>query len=105
MKINILNKKLNFPKVPNFWKVGVFVLLQTIAFGQQVDTELKAYASLDTNVMLIGDKSTLHLSIELHVGELLGELSYIHSIYIEPEYVEVVEISDWYISTFSKPLA
>ena len=69
MKINILYKKLNFPKVLNFWKVVVFVLLQTTVFGQQVDTELKAYASLDTNVMLIGDKSTLHLSIELHVGE------------------------------------
>ncbi len=74
MKINSLNKKLYFPKVINFWKVGVFMLLQTIAFGQQVNTELKAYARLDTNVMLIGDKSTLHLSIELHVGERVMDI-------------------------------
>ncbi|MBZ0259474.1 MAG: hypothetical protein K8F90_02600 [Hyphomicrobiales bacterium] len=32
--------------------------------------------------------------IELHVGELLGELSHMHSIYIEPENLEIVEISD-----------
>jgi hypothetical protein len=31
--------------------------------------------------------------IELHVGELLGKLPYQHSIFIEPEFVEAVEIS------------
>ena len=32
--------------------------------------------------------------IELHVGEVLGVPAYIHSIYIEPEYVEVIETSN-----------
>ncbi len=31
--------------------------------------------------------------IELHVGEVLGTSSHIHSIYIEPENVEAVETS------------
>ncbi len=72
LKINSLYKNLNFPKISNLRKVMLFVLFgicQTYVFAQQVNTELKAYATLDTNVMLIGDKSTLHLSVELHVGE------------------------------------
>ena len=69
MKTNILYKKLNFPKGLNLWKVIVFVLLQTTVFGQQINIEPKAYATLDTNMMLIGDKGALHLSVELNEGE------------------------------------
>ncbi len=69
MKANILYRNFNFPKVLNFWKVIVLVLLQTTAFGQQINTESKAYAMLDTNIMLIGDKGSLHLSVELNEGE------------------------------------
>ena len=29
--------------------------------------------------------------IELHVGEVVASASYMHSIYIEPEYLEMVE--------------
>ena len=29
--------------------------------------------------------------LELHVGEVVGEPDYMHSIWIEPEFVEVVE--------------
>ncbi len=32
--------------------------------------------------------------IELHVGEVLGARAHFHSIYIEPEHVEVIETSD-----------
>jgi hypothetical protein len=28
--------------------------------------------------------------VQLHVGEVVGEASYMHSIYIEPEFIEVV---------------
>ena len=69
MKINYLYRFYNFPKVQNFWRVVVFVFLQTTAFGQQVNTNPKAYATLDTNMMLIGDQSKLHLSVELNEGE------------------------------------
>ena len=31
--------------------------------------------------------------LELHVGEVVGEPDYMHSIWIEPEFVEVVETS------------
>lgn len=46
-----------------------FGILQITAFAQQINTEPKAYATLDTNIMLIGDKGTLHLSVELNEGE------------------------------------
>ncbi len=72
MKINILYKHFNFTKVQNLRKVLLFsfsFILQITAFAQQINTEPKAYATLDTNIMLIGDKGTLHLSVELNEGE------------------------------------
>ncbi len=33
--------------------------------------------------------------LELHVGELVGEPSYMQTIWIEPEFVEVIEVLDW----------
>ena len=72
MKINTLYNIINYPKVLNFWKVTLlFALfsLQTAVFGQRVDTNPKAYATLDTNSMFIGDKGKLHLSVELNIGE------------------------------------
>jgi hypothetical protein len=72
LKINILYKIHNLTKVSNLRKVSLFaffVFLQTIAFAQQVNTDPKAYAHLDTNVMLIGDKGNLHLAVELNSGE------------------------------------
>ena len=72
LKINTLYNITNFPKVLNFWKVislfALFVFLQTAVFGQRVDTNPKAYATLDTNSMLIGDKGKLRLSVELESG-------------------------------------
>ena len=54
---------------------GVFIIFSLFifntTFAQQINTEPKAYASLDTNVMLIGDKGKLHLSVELNGGERL----------------------------------
>jgi hypothetical protein len=32
--------------------------------------------------------------VELEVGEVVGEEPYMHSIYIEPRHLEVVQISD-----------
>ncbi len=72
MKINRLYKYFNFTKVQNLRKVLLFsflFILQITAYTQQINTEPKAYVTLDTNIMLIGDKGTLHLSVELHEGE------------------------------------
>lgn len=75
MKINILYKFNNFPKVsPEYsgWKIAllaIFVFLQTAVFGQKINTNPKTYATLDTNILLIGDKGKLHLSVELNDGE------------------------------------
>ncbi len=72
MKINSLYRFNNLTQVLNLRQVGLFVffgILQITAFAQQINTEPKAYATLDTNIMLIGDKGTLHLSVELNQGE------------------------------------
>ena len=54
---------------------GVFLTFSLLffntIFAQQISTEPKAYATLDTNVMLIGDKGKLHLAVELNGGERL----------------------------------
>ncbi len=68
MKINILYN------TNNFWKVSLFaffLILQTTAWGQQINTNLKTYTTLDTNILLIGDKGKLRLSVELNSGERL----------------------------------
>jgi hypothetical protein len=72
LKINTLYKINNLTQVSNLRQVSLlvfFVLLQTIAFAQQINTAPKAYAQLDTNMMLIGDKGKLHLAVELNSGE------------------------------------
>ncbi len=72
LKINSLFSCNNLTQVLNLRQVGLLVffgILQITVFAQQINTDLKAYATLDTNMMLIGDKGTLHLSVELNEGE------------------------------------
>ena len=76
-------------------KVGDIIRVVKVPAGLRDDGDLRTKTLFDLclgkTFPIVGIDAN---RIELHVGELLGELSYIHSIYIEPENVEVVEISN-----------
>ena len=96
MKINSLYTYNNFTKVLNLRKVGLFVffgILEITAFAQQINTEPKAYATLDTNMMLIGDKGTLHLSVELNEGERVVGFS--NDMPLDTAHFEVLNAGKW----------
>ncbi|MBL7815159.1 MAG: hypothetical protein JNL70_09115 [Saprospiraceae bacterium] len=70
--VNNLYRKTNRISILNLRQIALFlffIFFKTVVFAQHINTEPKAYATLDTNMMLIGDKGTLHLSVELNGGE------------------------------------
>ena len=73
-------------------KIGDFVRVVKIPAGLRDDGDLRTKSLFDLCLgrvfPIAGMQDGL---IELHVGEVVAEPAFIHSIYIEPEYLEVVK--------------
>jgi hypothetical protein len=73
-------------------KVGDLIRIVKIPPGLRDDDDLSTKTLFDLCVgrvfPIVGMQDGL---IELHVGDAVAEPAYMHSIYIEAEYVEIVE--------------
>jgi hypothetical protein len=76
-------------------KVGEIVRVVQIPEGlqdeQDFPTKTVFEICLGKTFPIMGIENNM---IELHVGELRGKASYLETIYIEPEFVEIVETSN-----------
>lgn len=69
------------------------IFLQAGIIAQQINTEPKAYATLDTNIMLIGDKGTLHLSVELNEGERV--IAFSNDMPLDTAHFDIQNLGKW----------
>lgn len=76
-------------------KIGDKIRVIRVPAGLRDDGDLRTRTLFDLCLGRIFPIAGIETNqIELHVGEVLGAPAYIHSIYIEPEYVEAVEPLD-----------
>ncbi len=76
-------------------KIGDKIRVMKVPAGLRDDHDLRTRTLFDLCLGRIFPIAGIDTNrIELHVGEMLGVPAHTHSIYIEPEYVEVIETSD-----------
>lgn len=76
-------------------KVGDLIRIVKVTAGLRDDDDLRTKTLFDHCLGKTFPIAGIDANrIELHVGEVFGKPSHIHSIYIEPEFVEVVENSN-----------